>query len=117
MQLLRNINTLKASSIVESVLAISIISVCVLVAFMVYLNVIMQNNSVNYFKAKHKIDLLIQESIEQNNYDDNLYAFDGYTISKKVKIRKLEHTAFFVFNIKTGEKSYIVNELIPYKSE
>ncbi len=117
MQSLKSFKSLKASSLVESVIAIAIISVCVLVAFMIYINVVSQNHSVNYYQAKHKVDYLVQQSIDDNEHDDELYTFDGYTINKVVEIRKEERTTLLTFTIKTGGKTYIINKLLPYQNE
>ena len=117
MQLLKNFKILKASSIVESVIAISIISICALVAFTVYLNVIGQNKSTYYYNAKHKINFLTQQSIQTKDYDDELYTYKGYSIDKKVVINKGEHTVLLAFTISLGDKKSIINKLISYNEE
>ncbi|HEX9600814.1 MAG TPA: hypothetical protein VF985_04940 [Mariniflexile sp.] len=117
MPLLKNFKQLKASSIIESVIAISIISVCALVAFTIYLNVIRQNKSTHYFNAKHNITFLTGQSIKAQDYNDNTYAYRGYTIDKKVTINKAEHTALLVFTVIIGSKSHVINNLIPYDEE
>ncbi len=114
MQSLKNFKRLKASSIVESVIAISIISICALVAFTVYLNVISQNKPTYYFNAKHKINLLTQQSIQTNDYEDDLYTYKGYSIDKKAAINKEEHTVLLRFTISIGNKKNVINKLIPY---
>ena len=111
---LKNFKHLKASSVMESVIAISIISVCALVAFTIYLNVIKQNKSTQYFNARQHISLLIQQSIQEKDYEDNDYSFKGYTINKSVDINVAEHTAFLVFTFKTGRKNNVIKKLISY---
>ncbi len=117
MQLLKNFKTLKASSVMESIIAISIISVCALVAFLIYLNVIKQNKSINYFNAKHSVNLLTKESILENDYEDDTYTFDGYTIDKVVTVNKIDHTALLMFTIKSGNSIDVVNKLISYNED
>lgn len=117
MQSLKNSNSLKASSLVESVIAIAIISVCVLVAFMIYINVIRQNDPISYFNAKHKVESLIQEITEKKNYENDSYTFSNYSITKNVIINTQEQTAMLEFKIKTAYKTYTVNRLIPYVHE
>lgn len=102
---------------VESVIAIAIISICIMVAFMVYINVISTVHSTNYFKAKHKIEYLVFKSIEENDYQDNLFKYEGFTIDKKVQIRAAEHMAEVTFTVSTASKKYIINRLIPYAQE
>ena len=117
MRSLKNFKTLNASSVVESIIAISIISVCALVAFLIYLNVIKQNKSINYLNAKHKISLLTQQSILENDFEDNQYSFKNYTIDKKVTINKTEHTSFLTFTLNIGSKTTVFNKLISYNEE
>ncbi|MEP1490154.1 MAG: hypothetical protein ABJK28_17175 [Algibacter sp.] len=117
MQLLKNFRRLQASSVMESVIAISIISICALVAFTIYLNVISQNKSTHYFNAKHKINLLTQQSILESDYDEDIYSFNGYTINKEVTINNTEHTALLKFTVKLGHTIDVVNRLIPYYEE
>lgn len=117
MRLLKNFKILKASSIIESVIAISIISICALVALTIYLNVIGQKKSIQYFNAKQKIDYLIGQSILKNDYEDNFYSYKDYTIKKKTTINKAENTALLRFTVKTAGKLYLFNSLIPYNEE
>ncbi|MEW4923114.1 hypothetical protein [Algibacter sp. 2305UL17-15] len=114
MPLLKNFKTLKASSVMESVIAISVISVCSLVAFLIYLNVIKQNKSIHYFNAKHSINLLTEQSVLENNYENDTYTFNSYTISKEVTINKAEQTALLKFTIKSGNSIDVINKLITY---
>ncbi|MDO5968989.1 hypothetical protein Q4Q35_04140 [Flavivirga aquimarina] len=114
MKSLKNFKLLKASSVLESVIAISIISICALVAFMVYLNIIRHNKSIAYFNARHSISLLIQQSIEQKDYESNDYTFTGYSIKKQVDVNETEHTALLTFTYKTGNKTNVINKLIAY---
>lgn len=115
MQSLRHFKRmLKASSLMESVIAISIISICGLVAFLVYLNVISQNKSVHYYKAKHNVEFLTYESEKLQDYDEEVFKYSGYTITKKVNIDEETYTAILSFLIKTGNKEYQINKLIPY---
>ena len=115
MQSLKNFKALKASSVMESVIAISIISVCALVAFIIYLNVIQQNKSIHYFNAKHNISLLIEQAITQKDYTGNTYNFNGYAINKNVEINQVEQTATLTFTFKTGSNTTLINKIIPYE--
>ena len=114
MQLLKSFKKLKASSILESVIAITVISICVLVAFLIYLNIIKQNKSVHYHNAKHMVEFLTQESLRQQNYDENFFEFKHYTISKTVKVDKDNGVAFISFLINTNNDTHQINKLIPY---
>ncbi|WP_346882344.1 hypothetical protein [uncultured Algibacter sp.] len=117
MLLLKNFKILKASSVAESVIAIAIISVCTLVAFLVYLNVIKQNKPIGFFNAKHKVNVITEQSVLDNDYEDNVYTFNGYTINKTVIINKTEHTAHLKFIVKSGHSTDVINKLISYYEE
>ena len=108
---------LKASSITESVIAISVISICTLGAFSIYLNVIKQNKSVQYFNAKHNINFITKKSTLYNDYENETYVFNEYTIDKEVTLNKTNHTAVLTFTIKSGNSIDITNRLIPYYHE
>ena len=114
MLLLKNSKVLKASSLVESVIAISIISTCALVAFLVYLNIIKQNRSIHYYEAKHVVDFLTFESAKEKDYDDDFFEFKNYTITKNVVVNTNEQVVFLFFLVKTVNKEYKINKLIPY---
>ncbi|GAA3590995.1 hypothetical protein GCM10022396_05580 [Flavivirga amylovorans] len=81
---------------------------------MVYLNVIKLNKPVSYFKAKHTVEFLTHESIEQQDYEDNIFKYEGYTVAKNVKINEKGQMVSLSFLIKTGSKEYKINKLIPY---
>ncbi|OEK09148.1 hypothetical protein A8C32_10465 [Flavivirga aquatica] len=114
MLLLKSFKMLKASSLVESVMAISIISIAALVACMVYLNVVKQNKTVDYYEAKHHVNILVEEMVKQQNYDNDVFIRKKYAIEKEVTVNKKDQTVFVVFTIRTGGKSYVINKLIPY---
>ncbi len=108
---------IKASSLLESVIAISIISICILVAFTIYLNVVKQNKSIEFYNAIHKVNLLTQEVIVAKNYDSDSYEFTGYTIDKKVEIDKEDHIVLLVFKIKTANREHVMKKIIPFNNE
>jgi competence protein ComGC len=117
MKSLKSFKKLSASSLVESVMAIAIISICVLVAFMVYVNVVKQNDSIPYFNAKHKVAYLIHESMMSHDYESNEYDFKTYQIIKEVTLNKEPNTALLEFTIKIGNKSYKINHIIPIEND
>ncbi len=114
MRLLKRYKALKASSLIESVLAITIISICLLVAFLIYLNVIQQNSSVNFYRAKHKVESLTHDMIINRDYADDVFEFKGYSINKVVEINNEAQTATVAFTIKDGAKAHTINKLVVY---
>lgn len=113
MALLRHFRTLKASSLVETVIAIAVISVCVMAAFLIYLNVVGQNHPVQYYEARHKVEVLAEEVAQQQDFNDDSFAFNGYTIEKHVELPKGEGVAFVTFTIESGSKRYDIKKVIP----
>ncbi len=114
MQWLKNFKTLKASSLVESVIAIAIISICVLVAFTVYLNVVRQDKSIHFYNARHKVEHLTIESIEKKDYEDNVFKYDGYTITKEAIMDEETKTILLSFLLKMRYREYQIKKIIPF---
>ncbi|WP_452223475.1 hypothetical protein [Lacinutrix chionoecetis] len=81
MNLLKNYK-LKASSLIESVIAIAIISICVFIATMVYVKLLDSDYEISYYKAKQKITELHLQTIEQQDFEDENYDFESYRIKK-----------------------------------
>ncbi len=117
MSALKRFKYIKGSSILESVIAIAIISICILVAFTIYVNVIKRNDPITYYDAKQKVELLTQETIEQKDYENDSYVYENYTIAKEVEIREEEKTVLLKWTIKTVNKDYSVKKIIPYGYE
>lgn len=114
MKLLKNFKLLKGSSLLESVIAIVIISTCLLVSMVVYMNVVKQNDSVHYFNAKHKIEKIIKKNIIEREYENDTYIYKGYKIEKTVLVND-DKTVLLEFNVKTGDKVYHFKRLISYE--
>lgn len=117
MLLLKHSKFFKGSSILESIIAIVIISVCVLVAFTIYINVVKRDKPITYYKAKQKVEFLTQEVLETKDYEANSYKYENYSIIKTVEIRENEKIAVLEWTIKTINKVYNVKKIIPYRYE
>ncbi|WP_422103868.1 hypothetical protein [Winogradskyella sp.] len=113
MKLSKNSKSLKANSLVESVIAIAIISICILVAFLVYINVIKQNKSVLSYNAKHQVEELYQQSMADQDFENEDYVYKDYRIEKQVTILEKEHIIRFDFKIKTGNKTHTIPKVAP----
>lgn len=105
---------LKGSSLVESVIAIAIISICILIASLVYMNVVSKTNSVAYYNALQQVDLLAVETVTQTNYENETFNYPGCNIEKEVVIDKADGTALLKFRIKIGTKTHEVDRLVLY---
>jgi len=84
MNLLKNCK-LQASSLIESVMAIAIISICISIATLVYVKLLQSDYEIAYYKAKQKITVLYLQTIEEQLFEDEVYSFESYTITKQVK--------------------------------
>gem|GEM_PF-2778550 len=84
MSLLRNCK-LQASSLIESVMAIAIISICISMATLIYVKLLQSDYEIAYYKAKQKIALFHLETIEEQLFEDEVYNFESYKITKQVK--------------------------------
>lgn len=111
MKSLKNFKYIKANSLIESVIAIAIISICILVAFLIYLNVIKQNKSVHYYEAKHRAESIFENSIITKSYEDETFNYKHYSIEKTVDISEEENTIRIDFKIKTNSKIYTIHKL------
>ncbi|MEO1033526.1 MAG: hypothetical protein AAFX55_19215 [Bacteroidota bacterium] len=113
MKLSKNFRFLKANSLLESVIAIAIISICILVAFLVYINVIKQNKSVINYNAKHQVEQIYQQSMADQDFENENYVYKNCIIEKRVTILEKEQIIRFDFRIKTGDKTHIIPKVVP----
>ncbi len=117
MLVLKRFKYLKGSSILESVIAITIISVCILVGFTIYINVAKRNAPLAYYKAMQTIELLTQQTIDTKDYEIDSYEYENYTITKDVNVKEEERVVELEWIIKTAKKDYSVRKIIPYGYE
>jgi len=76
--------TLKASSIMETVIAITIITLCSLISTMVFSNVINQTPLLKKYEYEYELVELIQQIKEEKDISISNFKFEGFTIEKKV---------------------------------
>lgn len=103
---------LKASSIIETVIAITIITICSLIATLVYTNVIQQTPPIKKHEYAFRMEKEIQETIVNRNTIPYNKKFDGYSIEKRVdpfgSTRNLKKITFLLKNKKDTLKYSIV---------
>ncbi len=117
MHVLKRFRQLKGASLIETIIAIVIISICLLVAFLIYLNVVKQNHSLAYYNAKHKVELLNQMVVEEKNYDNAIYNYKNYSINKEVEVHNEKNTAELKWTIKTKNKIHSIKRIVPYYND
>ena len=73
---------LKAFSLFESVIAITIISICIGLGTMIYANVVTSETPMTVYEAKAEIHRLFYNLKEQKQYFNETTDFEGYSIDQ-----------------------------------
>lgn len=76
---------LKASSLLESVMAITILSVCGLIGIRLYASVLDNSYSYEYLNATSKINNLIFQTQHKKQIGDQDFKFDKFEILKEIE--------------------------------
>lgn len=89
------------SSLLESVIAVTIIATCLLIAISIYAAVLNNSSSIDAYKVKFKINQLVSEMKASQQFDDEMYELKNYTIKKKVsnvegnkELKKIEFAVY-----------------------
>lgn len=111
--MLKNYN-IKASSLLESVMAIAIISFCLVIATMIYAQLYDSDYDMGFYKTKHKVSELHYQTIREQSFENENYKSEGgYRIEKTVedyeegvkrvqfKVTNDKRKELFVYLIKT----------------
>jgi len=89
-----------ASSLLESVIAVSIIAVCLLVALKIYIIILDSRSSVNNLKQNYKVEKLFAEMKLNPQFESEVYDFKTFKIRKIVsndeRIEKLKKISYSV---------------------
>ncbi len=98
----------------ESVIAIAIISICVIIAVMVFVNVTNSGKSITYHKAINEVETILNKDIQDNTFLDETFNFKGCKINKKVSDYKGsgENLKEVIFTISIGKKVFKEKRLI-----
>jgi len=99
-----------ASSIVESIIAVVLISTCAMVGFVIYLNVILQSKTTYYYEAKHKIETIHYKACKEQDLNNETFSYTYYTINKEVNVNNT--IAFVDYIITIGSKKSTITKLI-----
>lgn len=75
---------LKASSLIESVIAITIIAICLLVALKLYSTILGARPSINNHRLKFQVDKLVSEMKLNPSFTSEVYDFKTYKIRKTI---------------------------------
>ena len=109
---------IQASSLLESVMATAIISICVVVATLVFVNAFKTGYDTTYIEARHIMQSIIVKLQKQQKIEDDTYEFSNYTIEQIVKPHEdypaIQHIEF---TLKTNTRTETFFYLVPKKDE
>ena len=95
----KNYSRLKGSSLIESIIAIAIISICILLGVTIYSNVLKYDN-INIEVLNNHVELDFQEMKLNTSYKDKNYNYKEYTIRRKVNMKdQLFEVEYLITNI------------------
>ncbi|MGH1387345.1 hypothetical protein [Kordia sp.] len=105
---------IKASSLLESVMATAIIAICIVIATIVFVNVFKTNVSTDFIQARQKIHTIIHELQQQKKIEAHTYIFSNFTINQEVNAYEdhatLKQIHFTITtNTKTETFSYLIS--------
>lgn len=105
---LSNPYKVKGSSIMESVIAMTIIAICLSIGIIIYGRVLQTDNNMAYYQAQQKMKELLWEIKNNRDFENDEYKLETYTIEKKVEILEGETAAqiTFVLNLQNRKKEY-----------
>lgn len=107
---------LKGSSLIESVIAISIIATCLLVAIRLYAAVLNSSSSLSSYKIKFKVAELYNDAKRTSDFDDELYEFKTYSIQKKVEdFQSKKELKNIKYIVRTASDTIVYNYLLANK--
>ncbi|WP_298423800.1 hypothetical protein [uncultured Kordia sp.] len=86
MKSLKNFKKLRASSLLESVMATAIIAICVIMATIVFVNVFKTAHSTAFFEGSQQIQTIITELQKKQKITEKTYSYPNYTIEQKVSV-------------------------------
>ncbi len=113
-----NKHFLSASSLIESVIAITIIATCLLIAIRLYAVVLHNSSSLDSYKIKFKVAELYDEMKTTSDFNDEVYEFNRFSIKKKVEgfegNKELKNIKFIV---RTEKDTTTYNYLLIDKSK
>jgi len=106
----------KASSLAETVVALVIIMTSFGIGMMIFFNVTSSTNSYNKINAYFVAKNLLIESVEKENFVDNEYDFENFTITKRIKpystLENLKILSVEVLSKRTGKIIMELKQLV-----
>ena len=105
---LSKFSKIDGSSILESVIAITVISICILVFVTIYGSVIQGYGMEPYQKAVYEIDWFVQKR-EFKTFEDISFNFEnpGYNVQLEI-VEKNQYSCLVKFDFKIAKRNYSV---------
>jgi len=107
MQLLNHYR-FKANSIIESVIAMTIIAICLSLAMIIYSNVLRTDRDLTDFIANQKVKELLWQTLNEGNLKNETHTFDYFEIIKEVEKEEesLSYKLIFTVDRKSKKRIY-----------
>lgn len=107
---------IKASSLIESTIAITIITISLLIALKLYITIIDHSISLKTGKVQYEIDKLFIETKLSNSYDTEVYIYKNYNIRKEVdNYKNTENLLKLSFFVETKLDTTSFHYLVDYE--
>lgn len=109
---------LKAFTLFESVVAITIITVCLAIGTLVYSNIVKSEKTVVSFEATNEIKRLFSDIKKTKLYFGKIFNFSTYEVVQKVEnYQGIEHLYHISYELLVGKKSSFVKHYLLYDPE
>ncbi|WAC02711.1 hypothetical protein N7U66_03305 [Lacinutrix neustonica] len=103
----------KASSITETVIAMSIIATCLTIAIITYSRVLQTDHNIAFYKSQQKVKELLLETKIKKRIENIDYNFESFKVQKRVEELDSDSSFKIVFVVTTHNSKkkyqYIVN--------
>lgn len=102
----------QAGSIIESVIAMTVIAICLSMALIIYTRVLDTDYSLTQYKARQKVKELLWESKTDQAFMDEDYTFESYSVEKKVEALEAKNSYVLTFIIKVQSKKEVYKYIV-----
>ncbi|MBX2828094.1 MAG: hypothetical protein KTR22_08020 [Flavobacteriaceae bacterium] len=103
-----------ASSLTETIVAITIITICSLIGVIAYSAVLNSSPSPKEMDYEYAVEKLVSQAIRESNIQEGTEKFDGFTIHKK-SIKEGDKGLYRVTFSVVGSRNHFQKEVMIYK--
>ena len=105
---LSNRCSVKASSLLESVIAMTMIAICLGLGMVTFGMVMKTDNNIAFYQAQQKVKELLYETKQKQLIDDEEYDYKSFKIQKRVEGMESDfgHKVNFTVTINGKKKTY-----------